>query len=228
VNTSRLPPTPAPSATPREPQYAACLRVPSVPLGPMLSHVWWNDPRRLPIVLARYKHTAKLLAGCGRVAEIGACDGFGSALVAQEVGDLTLFDFDPLFVRMARERGLAAAVIDIVERPLPRRFDAVYMLDVFEHIAPKFERVALNHVCASLAPYGMFVLGMPSLESQAHASAQSRVGHVNCKGGAELRALLRYYFANVVVFSMNDETLHTGFFPMAHYLLALCSGPRAA
>jgi hypothetical protein len=28
------------------------------------------------------------------------------------------------------------------------------------------------------------------------------------------------------VFSMNDEVVHTGFYPMAHYLLAVCSHLR--
>jgi hypothetical protein len=28
------------------------------------------------------------------------------------------------------------------------------------------------------------------------------------------------------MFSMNDEVVHTGFGPMAHYLIALCAGPR--
>jgi len=27
---------------------------------------------------------------------------------------------------------------------------------------------------------------------------------------------------------MNDEVVHTGFYPMAHYLLAVCAGPRGA
>jgi hypothetical protein len=29
------------------------------------------------------------------------------------------------------------------------------------------------------------------------------------------------------LFSMNDETVHTGFYPMAHYLIALCCGKKA-
>jgi 2-polyprenyl-3-methyl-5-hydroxy-6-metoxy-1,4-benzoquinol methylase len=212
---------------PREKQYAPCFAAEPVGLGPMLSHTWRHDPKRLGFVLARYKHAAKMLAGVHHVAEIGACDGFASAIVAAEVGSLTLFDFDPVFVQLASARGFTAIEWDIVARPLPHHFDAALMLDVFEHIAPHNERLALNHLCGSLTPRGMCVIGTPSAESQNHASPQSKLGHVNCKHGAELRALLRHYFANVVVFSMNDETLHTGFYPMAHYLLALCCGPLA-
>jgi len=66
------------------------------------------------------------------------------------------------------------------------------------------------------------IVGSPSLESQAHASPPSKAGHINCKSGAELKALLQHYFENVFLFSMNDEVVHTGYYPMAHYLFAVC------
>ena len=79
---------------------------------------------------------------------------------------------------------------------------------------------------ASLLPHGVLIVGMPSLESQAHASPQSREGHVNCKSGRDFKALMERFFHNVFLFSMNDEVVHTGFYPMAHYLLAVCTTPR--
>jgi hypothetical protein len=66
---------------------------------------------------------------------------------------------------------------------------------------------------------------MPSLESQTYASPQSKEGHVNCQSGDELKKNLQGYFENVFIFSMNDEVIHTGYYPMAHYLLALCCRP---
>jgi hypothetical protein len=35
------------------------------------------------------------------------------------------------------------------------------------------------------------------------------------------------HFENVFVFSMNDEVVHTGFTPMAHYLLAIGAGRKS-
>ena len=70
------------------------------------------------------------------------------------------------------------------------------------------------------------ILGMPSLESQQYASPQSKAGHVNCKSGEDLKKLLVHYFDNVFLFSMNDEVVHTGYTPMAHYLLVLCCSKR--
>jgi len=65
------------------------------------------------------------------------------------------------------------------------------------------------------------------MESQAHASPPSKIGHVNCKTGKELKALLERFFHNVFVFSMNDEVVHTGYAPMAHYLIAIGCTRRA-
>jgi len=32
------------------------------------------------------------------------------------------------------------------------------------------------------------------------------------------------HFHEAFIFSMNDEVVHTGFYPLAHYLFALCVG----
>lgn len=36
----------------------------------------------------------------------------------------------------------------------------------------------------------------------------------------DFKNTMQRYFHNVFMFSMNDEVVHTGFHPMAHYLLA--------
>ncbi|MCI5632323.1 hypothetical protein [Helicobacter sp.] len=50
--------------------------------------------------------------------------------------------------------------------------------------------------------------------------------HVNCKSGEDFKEFCKKYFHHVFVFSMNDEVVHTGFYPMAHYLFALCVGVK--
>jgi cyclopropane fatty-acyl-phospholipid synthase-like methyltransferase len=148
------------------------------------------------------------------------------------VRELTVTDFDPLFIADVRERQdpdwpLRAEVHDMLAGPFPGTFDAVYSLDVFEHIAPESGETFLRNVLASLAPHGLLILGIPSLESQAHASPQSREGHVNCLSGRDFKALLEKHFHTVLMFSMNDEVVHTGYFPMAHYLIAICASRRS-
>lgn len=221
----------------KEPQYQALLDLKSskgvTTLGVMNNQVWHDDPRRLVFTLARYKFVSKMLSGKGTALEIGCGDAFASRIVKQEVRELTVIDFDPVFVEDIRSRAdpgwpMTSAVHDMLAGPYPGTFDAIYTLDVLEHIPTESEGVFLGNALRSLSPEGVLIVGMPSLESQAHASPQSKEGHVNCKSGKEFKALMERYFHNVFLFSMNDEVVHTGYYPMAHYLIAVCTTPREA
>lgn len=117
-------------------------------------------------------------------------------------------------------------VHDLLEGPVPGQFDAVYALDVLEHIEPMQEATFLTNSFCSLTEHGVAIIGMPSLESQQYASVQSKFGHVNCKSAADLKLLMETFFHNVFMFSMNDEVVHTGYHKMAHYLLTLGAGRR--
>ena len=219
----------------KEPQYERLLEVQEEvgisSLGLMTNQVWHEDPRRLAFILARYKFIAKMLSGYHAVAEVGCGDAFGTRIVQQEVDAVTPYDFDPVFIRDIRRRQsakwpLLAQVHDILERPLPHRYDAIYTLDVIEHIPAEKEDTFICNLWASLTEHGVLIIGSPSLESQAYASPQSKIGHVNCKSGRALKLLLERYFHTVFLFSMNDEVVHTGFYPMAHYLFTLCADKR--
>jgi SAM-dependent methyltransferase len=219
-----------------EPQYAVFSDYERHALGAMSSHTYEIDAKRLGFTLARYKFVARVLAGCDWVLEIGCGDAFATRIVAQAVGNVMATDFDAAFIDEARCRQRPSNVMlmqhDMVAGPryvpdrLPKLFDAAYALDVLEHIPPHHEGAFLGNVALSIGEYGTFICGMPSLESQPHASALSRAGHVNCKTEDGLRSTLKRYFRNVFVFGMNDETLHTGYGPMCHYRLAICTGAK--
>lgn len=201
------------------------------PLGLMTNQVWYQDPKRMVFTLSRYKFVAKMFKGLDRVLEVGCGDGFAARIVRQEVGHLTITDFDPLFIADAKAHMVDpwvfdADVLDILAGPHPGRFDAVYSLDVMEHIDAAQEETYLENMKASLSETGTMIIGMPSLESQGYASPASKEGHVNCKTGEDLRRVMLKHFQNVLMFSMNDEVVHTGFFPMAHYLFAIGIGKR--
>ena len=219
----------------REPQYQPCIdlrkRQGLASLGLMTSLVWHEDPKRLGIVLARYKFVAKMLAGSQNVLEVGCADAFCTRVVLQEVDRLTAVDFDPLFIEDARSRmnpewPFECRVHDILEGPVAGSFDGAFALDLLEHIPCDQEQQFVSHLARSLAAHGVLILGLPALQSQPYASPASREGHVNCKDAPGLKSLVSRFFHNVFVFSMNDEVVHTGFYPMAHYLFALCCGPR--
>jgi 2-polyprenyl-3-methyl-5-hydroxy-6-metoxy-1,4-benzoquinol methylase len=200
-------------------------------LGLMTSAAWHQDPRRLLFLLSRYKFVAKMLTGKSKVLEIGCGDAFGTPMVLQNVDSISAVDFDPVFVKDANERMDAAwkfdcRVHDMLDGPVSGSFDAAYSLDVMEHIQPIDEDRFIANIARSLTSDGVLIIGMPSLQSQAYASPASKEGHVNCKDEGAFRAVMARYFRNVFMFSMNDEVVHTGFYPMAQYLFALCVGPR--
>jgi 2-polyprenyl-3-methyl-5-hydroxy-6-metoxy-1,4-benzoquinol methylase len=200
-------------------------------LGLMVNESWNQDPKRTLFTLARYKFVARMLQGRGHVLEVGCADAFGTRIVQQAVRKVSATDFDPLFIADVKERmnphwPLDAFVHDMLAGPVPGSFDAVYALDVLEHIEERDEDRFIANSIASLTPTGVAIFGMPSLESQAHASPQSKEGHVNCKSGEAFKRVLERYFNTVFMFSMNDEVVHTGFYPMAHYLLGVACHRR--
>jgi hypothetical protein len=172
-----------------------------------------------------------MLAGRKSVLEVGCADAFGTRIVQQAVGKLTASDFDPVFIADVKERmnphwAFDAFVHDMLAGPVEGVFDGAYALDVLEHIRQADEECFINNIVASLSDTGVLILGLPSLESQIYASPQSKAGHVNCKSGEELKRTLERKFNTVFVFSMNDEVVHTGFYPMAHYLIGVACHRR--
>jgi SAM-dependent methyltransferase len=196
--------------------YAACHAA-----GGMTEFEWERDPRRLGFILARYKFVAKMLAGKRDVLEVGCADGFGSRLVRQSVKHLTAIDIEPESIEAAK-RGSSAkwpVAFEVADFFNWRKtHDAVYALDVLEHIAPRSVDVFLTKM--SLVSL-VAIIGMPSLESQVWASELSKQGHVSCMSEDALREHMQESFRHVFLFGMNDETLHTGFGPMCQYRFAI-------
>lgn len=201
-------------------------------LGLMTNQAWQDDPKHLLFTLSRYKFVAKMLEGASYVLEVGCADAFGTRIVVQSVKKLTAIDFDPVFVKDVVERinpcwPFECKTHDMLAGPLDGTFDGAYALDVIEHIQPHEEARFVTNIVNSLSEHGVLLLGTPSLQSQIHASPPSKAGHVNCKDAPALKTLLSRYFHNVFIFSMNDEVVHTGYHPMAHYLFGLAATKRA-
>jgi SAM-dependent methyltransferase len=185
-----------------------------------------EDPKHVAFALARYHFVARMLVGRDRVLEFGCGDGTGARIVRQAVGDLYGLDVQERGDTFPGEFMQRDCAVRWIKPPFGGVFDAVYALDVLEHIAPACEDEFLCNVRDSLHRHGAFICGMPSLESQPYASENSRREHVNCKTEHGLRATLANHFHSVFLFGMNDTTLHTGFGPLCHYRLALCAGKR--
>lgn len=201
-------------------------------LGLRGSESWYEDPKHIVFRLSRYKFVSKMLSGYDRVLEIGCGDAFGTRIVQAEVGKMTATDFDPVFIEDVKQRmvprwAFDTFVHDMLDGPVPGEYDAVYALDVLEHIDANKEHVFLGNAFAGLGLHGVGIIGIPSLESQPYASVQSKAGHVNCKSAPDLKKAMQQHFHNVFMFSMNDEVVHTGFHKMANYVFAIGAGKRA-
>lgn len=202
-----------------------------VVLGPYTSHIWRHDPRHMCFLFARYKFCAKMLVGKKTALEVGCGDSIGTPIVLQSVEKVHGIDFEPLVIEDAIRRNAypdrcSYSVHDMIEAPVQGPFDAVFSLDVIEHIPPEKESAFIKNIADSLKKDGIAILGTPNITAHAYASEGSRLGHVNLKSEKTFREALDPYFANVFVFSMNDEVVHTGFSPMAHYLLAVGVGRK--
>ncbi|PKP72291.1 MAG: SAM-dependent methyltransferase [Alphaproteobacteria bacterium HGW-Alphaproteobacteria-5] len=214
----------------KEPQYNLLYKVQEehgiAQFGLMANESWNQDPKRTLFTLARYKFVARMLEGRKHVLEVGCADAFATRLVQQSVGAVTAVDFDPVFIddvnaRMNKKWPMETFVHDVLKTPVPGQYDAAFAMDVLEHIEPASETAFVTNVLKSLSSDGVVIFGMPSLESQVYASPQSKAGHVNCKSGDDFKAFMEQFCNTVFLFSMNDETLHTGFYKMAHYLIAV-------
>lgn len=220
----------------KEPQYQAHVSLRDTKgltqLGLFTNATWHEDPRRLLFVMSRYKFVAKMLSGKQRVLEVGCGDAFGTRIVFQEVASICAIDFDEVLVKDVNERmeerwRFDCRVHDILSGPVDGTFDAAYGLDIIEHIPKADEQRFIAHIVQSLSDNGVLIIGTPSVQSQIYASKLSKEGHVNCKDHRELKQLILSHFHNCFLFSMNDEVVHTGFYPMAHYLFAIGAGKKA-
>ena len=201
--------------------------------GPHASVTQHNDPKHNLFTLARYKFCAKMLVGKKRLLEVGCGDGLGLDIVRHEVKPeaITCVDFDDRVIRDNKKRcaeckGVEFLTRDMTQETLPGVYDGAWCVDVIEHVCPEGETSFLDNIVNVLNRHGVFLLGTPNVTAHSYASERSQAGHINLKDAESLRTIMAERFFNVFMFSMNDEVVHTGFSPMAHYLFALGVGVR--
>ena len=185
------------------------------------------DSKKLLFTLSKYKFVAKMLYGMDDVLEVGCGDGCGTSIVVQNVKRLTAIDLDIKLIHDVNKNPYNShkfkfKIHDILEKPVHGNFDGAYAIDVLEHIPKKSEERFIANITKSLSKSGVLIIGVPSIESKKYAISKSKMQHANCKDYAGLRNLISKYFHNVFIFSMNDEVVHTGFSPLAHYFIAVC------
>lgn len=208
------------------------ITAPPIELGRYASDDYANDPKHFAFVTSRYKFASKLLGGLETVMEVGCGDGFGAPIVADAVERLICADInEPLLKDIERRhksfvKNATYEYFDFREGAYSPAVNAVYLIDVIEHIFPDEEANFMKNLVSSIRDHGIMLIGTPNKSAEQYASPWSRKGHVNLKTQDTLRDVGLAYFHNVFMFGMNDEVVHTGYAPMCHFIWALCVDPR--
>jgi len=195
-----------------------------VTLGPYNSYQLVNTPRRMLFSLSHYKFAAKLFGSGKSVLEVGCSEGFGTHLLAEFASNVVAIDIDKDAIEEANKsfarNNLSFLHRDIVGEKIAL-FDGVVSFDVVEHIEKENEDDFYRALCQNLNEYGVCIIGTPNETSDQYSSPASREGHVNLYTWDRLKSKMDEFFHQVFIFSANDEIIHTGFYPLAHYLIAV-------
>ncbi len=200
-------------------------------LGPWASRTFFDDPKHISFRLARYKFCSKMLEGKKNVLEIGCGDGLGIPIVAQTVEHLHCVDWDMRNIEGCARRlnwlkNVTYECVDFNKSHVQTRVDAVYSIDLIEHLELTSESKFMENVLKSLNVHGILITGTPNISAIQYASKASSIHHINLKSQKTLRELMDRYFWNTFIFGMNDEVVHTGFSEMCHYIWSISVGIR--
>jgi 2-polyprenyl-3-methyl-5-hydroxy-6-metoxy-1,4-benzoquinol methylase len=205
------------------------MRLEPITLGSHVSYWMRHSPRRLLYSQSYYKFAGKLIGPGRSVLDLGCGEGLGTWVLAKECGRAQGVDFDAEAIAAAKTNWQSDAIQfsceDFFEARLGR-FDAIVALDVIEHIPAEQSEGWIRMIQEHLTEYGIAILGTPNITAQQYASEVARAGHVNLYSGDRLRDQLKRHFHQVFLFGANDEVVHTGYLPMAHYLIAVCCRKR--
>ena len=100
-------------------------------------------------------------------------------------------------------------------------YDCIYSMDVIEHIPKEDEQTFVDTIWQNMADNGFAIIGTPNKTMYSYASPWNKLRHINNFDQARLYDLLSTRFAQVFIFGMTDEVLHTGYYPMCCYIVAL-------
>ncbi|QVL55942.1 MAG: methyltransferase domain-containing protein [Simkaniaceae bacterium] len=199
--------------------------VPEINLGRYASFWFHKTPRRVLHCMSYYKFASKLIGKGKRVLDVGCNEGLGTFLVGKECGFAKGVDFDEDAIIQAQknfnEPFVEFEAGDFLKIKDTGNWDAVINFDVIEHILPEHAHDFIEGIAKELTPEGLCVIGTPSKISQDFASEVSKKGHINIYSHERLEAEMREHFEFVFMFAANDEVVHTGYLPLAHYFITV-------
>lgn len=209
-------------------------RYPKDGIGKIFTSDLFFDMKHTGFMLARYKFVAKILSRVEdlKVLEVGCSEGIGALMLEQNthLEKYVGIDMDPEAVLWAiqniKSERLQFLKDNFLDANLEGEFDAVYSLDVIEHIDPSTEMQFLRKCHNLLVKDGSLIIGTPSIMMSPYASEASKSAHINLYDQDRLYTSLRRFFYNVYIFNMNDEVVNIGFDKMACYIIGIACNKR--
>ena len=202
----------------------------AVTFGPYFSYQLKHSPRHILFSLSYHKFAAKMIGQGNNILDVGSSEGLGTMLLADGAKRVLGIDIDGPAIEVA-QRNFGGGIVefkqaDILADTLGEMFDGVVSFDVIEHIYPERAALYIKKIAQALHDDGVAIIGTPNIAGDRYASETTRAGHVNLYDAQRLKREMAERFRHVFLFSVNDEMVHTGFTPMAHYLLAMGAGPK--
>lgn len=208
-------------------------------LSDYYSYALDTDIKHLNFVLSRYKFASKMAENkpAFNLLELGCSFGLGAKFFSQlkNFNRFVGVDFDKQAIDWANETFATDRISFLYDNFLGKDYrallsdnitsngyDVIVSIDVIEHI--ENEGKFLETLRTNISDDGIAIIGTPNITMNAYASAGSKVGHVNLFDQKRLHSVLSKVFQNVFIFGMTDEVIHTGFYPMCCYIMAVCAG----
>jgi 2-polyprenyl-3-methyl-5-hydroxy-6-metoxy-1,4-benzoquinol methylase len=194
------------------------------------AHYLKSDLTTFLVRMARYKFVTRMVKAKDRVLDVGCGSGIGSIYLGQYCQKVTGIEVKSTEIDAARvmnrRENVTFTKIDLYDLPKDKIFDVIVAMDVIEHFSVKDGNRLIAEMVKHLMPNGLVVIGTPSIYSYPYQSKLSQASHVKCYDQQELVGLVDQYLRRTIVFSMNDEIVHTGNPKMAWYYIVLGWGRK--
>jgi len=189
-----------------------------------LENTYHVNPLMTCIKLARFKFAAKMLSKSDIVLDLGCGNGYSSHFFSkfcQKVIGVDLYSNIENVSNKFANANISFYEHDIL-KPLPEKildenFTSVIAIDVIEHFYQNDGISIIKNYSKKLPIGGMFILGTPNKYSEQYRSKQSQNVHFYEYKPLELKEICDEYFSRTLLFSMNDEIVHTGFYNLAWF-----------
>lgn len=187
-----------------------------------------NNPLMATIKFSRYKFIAKLLHKNDAVLEVGCSDGVSSNFFSQYSKSVEGIDFDENVIKEAKKNfpKIKFEHADALTFTSSKKYDVVIMLDFIEHFSKEDGEKLIEKYSSYLSNRGMIIVGTPNKYFDKYRAEHNKLHHLHEYYPEELTTLVEKHFERSMMFSMNDEIVHTGNPKLAWFLYSIGTYPK--